>query len=186
MKLEAGNIYSFHYSNYKEDPNPMVLVLYCDEEICHALNFHYLGKTYTQELINMITLIALKFINTKSMYAHYHNWMKKNIPGVIRHSYRTYKPKYIKRPKKLTAGYWGINTFLNEYNNATKHKKLTAVQTKLSKVINKKKAEKIIKEQSKIDIEEMIKQIDKFVERAEQVYQSGKKEDLSRYTFLNK
>lgn len=186
MKLEAGNIYSFHYSNYKDDPNPLVLVLYCDDEICHALNFHYLGKTYTQELINMICLIALKFLNMKSMYAHYHNWMKRNIPGVIRHSYRTYKPKHIKSVKRLTVGYWGINTFLQEYNQATKHKKLTAVQEKLSKTINKKKSDAIVKQKTKIDFGEMCKQIDRFVDRAEEVYQSGKKEDLSKYTFLNK
>jgi len=187
-KLEAGNIYSFHYSRFQTDPYPLVLVLYCDDDICHALNFHYLGKSYTQELINMITQIAIKSIKLDSMYSHYHNWMKKKVPGVIRHSYRTYKPSFIKSPQKLTSGYWGIDTFLKEYHDKYNHNKLTKIQTKLSEKINKKQAQafKKRKEEGVFNIQKMIEEIDLFVANADKIIQEGRKEDLSKFTFLNK
>jgi hypothetical protein len=187
-KLETGNIYSFHYSRFQVDPYPLVLVLYCDSDICHALNFHYLGKTYTQELINMITQIAMKSIKVDSMYAHYHDWMKKKIPGIVRHSYRTYKPSFIKYPKKLTNGYWGIDTFLKEYQKTQQHPKLTKIQNKLLEKVSKQQTKDFnkIKQEGVFNIEKMINQINQFVENSDKILQEGRKDDLSKYTFLNK
>lgn len=145
--LNAGNIYSFYYKRYKHDPSPLALVLYCDATICHALNFHYLfTKNLNDDLIHMIAALATHNIRLYSMYSHYHNWMKKHIPGVIENAYRTYKPKHITEVKQITRGYWGITTFLNQVRAKNKHLALSSVQKRLSQKINAAKALKFKRE----------------------------------------
>jgi hypothetical protein len=181
-KLNTGNIYSFHYRRYKQDPNPLVLVLYCDNDICHSLNFHYLPKKLNNKLIHMIARLALKQLKTRSTYALYHNWMKKYIPDIIKRAYRTYKPNQMTSIKRITYGYWGITSFLKYIDKQEEHKKLSTVQERLSKKINKQKTKKITK-QKKINVEKLDDYIKNYVNAIDIIIQSGRTEDLSKYTF---
>lgn len=189
MKLETGNIYSFHYRRYKNDPNPLVLILYQDKDICHALNFHYLSKNLSEELITMIAKMATQKIKNKPMYELYHNWMKRNIPGVIQNAYRTYKPQHITSVKRLTRGYWGINSFINYMNEKEKHLTLTKVQERLKDKINKfKKAtyNKPKKEKRKINLDKLQDYIIQYVNQVDDLIKQTKSKDESIYTKLYK
>ena len=163
------------------DPNPLVLVLYCDDKICHCLNFHYLPGQLSDQLINMIAQISIKKLKPKSMYSHYHGWMKNHIPSVIRKAYRTYKPNQITGEKKITSGFWGIKTFLNEIQNKNTHKKLSTIQKRLSEKVNKKKVVKLGKAKP-IDVETLEKNIDNYLSQIDAIVKKGRKEDMSKYT----
>jgi len=177
-KLSAGNIYNFHYRRYKHDPYPMVLVLYCDDKLCHALNFHYLIENESDELIHMIAALATRSMKSRSMYTHYHNWMKRNIPGVIKNAYRTYKPNHITENKQITRGYWGVQTFVAELRKKTKPQQLTAVQKKLAEKLNKRKVEEIqgAQQAQEFDIKVMEPIINKFVKDVDALYSGARQE----------
>jgi len=184
MILKIGNIYSFHYRRYKVDPNPLVLVLYCDKDICHALNFHYLSKELNEQLIHMIATLAVKNNKDIDTYNLYHNWMKRHIPAVIRNAYRTYKPNQITSVKKVTNGYWGIKTFLKEKEEKEKHLKTTQVQERISKKINKKKAETLANK--KLNLNKLQDYIINYVNYVDKLIKENRKEDKSIYTKLKK
>lgn len=185
MKLQTGNIYSFNYREYKHDPHPLVLVLYCDDKICHALNFHYLNVEYTDQLINMISMIALRYMNTHSMYSHYHNWMKKKIPGVIRHAYRTYKPQYISHTVQITNGHWGLQSFMSVVKQL-KAKQLTTLQKRLTSKINQEKSTSIQNEKKDFDINLLSQNINNYVSQIDAILSKSRKEDQSKYTRLRR
>lgn len=183
-KLKVGNIYSFHYYRYQVDPNPLVLVLYWDKEICHALNFHYLKDKLTAELIQMIAMFAIKKSKNISMYQHYHNWMKKYIPSVIKHAYRTYKPEYITSIKQVTEGAWGIDTFIKHINQKEKYIVKTKIQERLSKKINQEKVN--VFKNKKINLNKLENYIINYIDEAEKIIQKSRKENQSLYTRLHK
>ena len=60
MKLNKGWIYSIYYSNWREDPNPLVLVLFSGKDKTHCLNLTYLSPALTERVINMLGLLATK------------------------------------------------------------------------------------------------------------------------------
>jgi hypothetical protein len=183
MKLETGNIYSFHYRRYKNDPNPLALILYQDNNICHALNFHYLSKNLNEELILMIAKMATKMIKTESMYNLYHNWMKRNIPGVIEKAYRTYKPQHITSVKRMTRGYWGIQSFINFMKEREAHLDLTTVQKRLAEKIKKfKETERKKPEKKKVNLNKLQNYIIKYVEQADELVKEHREKDKSAYT----
>lgn len=187
-QLKTGLIYSFHYRRFKNDPNPLVLVLYCDRRICHAINFHYLKGNYNIQLIHMIASIASKTLKMKSMYAHYHSWMKRKIPGVIARAYRTYKPQHITGVKKITKGFWGVESFLKSLKKP-KHLKLTEVQKRLIEKINKKKAERIKKQEfkkTKITPKQLEENIKNYVRKMDKILESLRKKDKSKYTYTHR
>ena len=175
MKLESGTIYSVHYRRYKVDPKPLILVLYSNKHICHAINLHYLHGKYSKQLIHMIAAIATKVIKFSSIYNHYHGWMKRYIPGVIKRAYRTYKPQHMTSIKPITKGYWGITTFLQE----GQPKKMTTVQKRLSEKINIEKSKKIQTKQK--SIQQLEKDITAYVDKIEAIL-STRKEDQTKYT----
>lgn len=181
--LETGNIYSFHYRRFTVDPNPLVLVLYCDDDICHAINLHYLPKPLSEELIDMIAKIAIKNVKLYSMYHHYHNWMKKNIPHVIKHAYRTYKPNQMTSIHQVTKGRWGIKSFIDYQKEKEKHLTLSKVQERLSTKINKEKKKKVPK---KINLNKLEEHIMNYVNEADDLIQKAKTKDESLYTKLYK
>lgn len=183
-KLETGNIYSFHYRRYKTDPNPLVLILYHDKDICHALNFHYLKANLTIQLIKMIADFAIKNSKKISMYQHYHNWMKRYIPGVIKNAYRTYKPNHITSVKQVTKGNWGIESFVNYIADKEKHLTKTKVQERLSKKLRTEKTKEI--EGKKININKLENYIINYVDTAEDLIRKSREKDQSIYTRVHK
>jgi hypothetical protein len=48
MLLKRGRVYDFRYGRYKEDFNPMVLVIYSDSKDTMGINLHYLTKVETK------------------------------------------------------------------------------------------------------------------------------------------
>ena len=115
------------------------------------------------------------------MYSHYHGWMKNHIPSVIQKAYRTYRPNQITGEKKITSGFWGIKTFLNEIQDKNTHKKLSTIQQRLSEKVNKKKAVKLGKSKP-IDVETLEKNIDNYLSQIDAIVKKGRKEDMSKYT----
>lgn len=183
-QLKEGLIYSFKYNNYKKDPNPLVLVLYSDQRICHALNFHYLHGDLNMQLIQMISRVASKKLRIKSMYAHYHHWMKKNIPGVIRVAYRTYKPNFMSGVQQITSGFWGTNSFMQSMIGRRKLK-LTETQKRIAEKIDKKKLKEgeLYKEKVTRKLSYNPQNIENYVSLMNKIVQEGKKTDKTKFTY---
>ena len=58
-RLNKGWIYKFDYKGpYSNDPSPLILVLWCGDEYCHAITLNPLGPRLTHNLIEMIAMIA--------------------------------------------------------------------------------------------------------------------------------
>ena len=112
MKLKPGNIYKIKYNKYERDPYPLILVLYEDKHLVHAINLNYLTPALTNKVIEMVAQIAQKQLKFTNMYNHYHGWMKKKLPLVIRNGYRTYALKSIGRTTVIANGYWGAKNLL--------------------------------------------------------------------------
>lgn len=186
MRLKKGLIYHFAYSKYQKDPYPLVLVLYADNEYVHGINIHYLGATLTDKLIKMIALVAQKQLNGSNTRSLYHNWMKKNLPGVLRKAYRVYKTRYVKSPVAITKGYWGVESFLQKFKPkklGEKHVADTTEQIKKIVKTHEKKGEEALRHPKKaITRRELFKNIDKYIGQMEQIVKEGRKDDLSKYT----
>ena len=117
-RLQKGWIYRFEYDGpYSTDPTPMVLVLWCGKEWCHSITLNPLSPNLTDILIEMIAQIATKKLASKDAYALYHNYIKKQLPSIVKLAYRTYKTKRIKNEKPVSKGYFHIKHFLKNVSN---------------------------------------------------------------------
>ena len=141
MKLKAGNIYKIKYTRYERDPYPLILVLYVDDDFVHAINLNYLTTALTDKVIEMVAQIAQKQLKFTNMYQHYHGWMKKKLPLVVRNGYRTYKPKSIANITSVANGYWGTKNLLTSILPKEKGKKIIKKNIKKQVVKQNKKRE---------------------------------------------
>ncbi len=121
--IYTGTIVKMTYSNYKHDPEPLILVLYSGVKYTHALNLNYLtpqDKAYLLRLIYQLKN-ANQPVNPRVVYqilkrdAYY---------SIVRKSYRTYFSNMIVQPRTVSNGWtsfrlrtFSINDpFVNELN----------------------------------------------------------------------
>jgi len=89
MKLMAfGAIYATTYSNWKHDPRPLIFIQWCDQNITHGINVHYLNRADKQWLAQAIYLIkrGKQNIDPKTFY----HFLKQQRPNIITTAYRIY------------------------------------------------------------------------------------------------
>lgn len=117
MHLKTGSIVWFRYHKYREDKTPIALILFDHDRNnnVHAINLNYLPNDLTQQVINMIALIASKELDAKDMKQLYHYYMKKRLHPIIRRAYRTYKKTEITHPKLVSTGFNEMLTFLHKF-----------------------------------------------------------------------
>ncbi len=137
MKLKRGLIYYFEYGRWHEDPYPLALVLYAGDTLVHCLNLHYLDGQLNDDLIAMITKIALGKLDARDQYKFYHSYMKRRMPGVIKNAYRTYKPGYIRNVVVVSNGFEITQAFLEKLRKFAKVKHLTKkkIETQIKKEV---------------------------------------------------
>lgn len=133
MSLERGYIYNIAYTNYKEDPAPLVLVLYSGEKYTHALNLRYLSPSLTEEIIQFTSKIATGRLSARDARRLYHGYIKRRLPGVVRIAYRTYFTKKIKRPRVVSRGFFEVKNFLGTLKKTYTKDEYNKVRGKIRK-----------------------------------------------------
>ena len=121
--IYTGTIVRMAYSNYKHDPNPLILVLYSGIKYTHALNLNYLtpqDKAYLLKLIYMLKN-SPQPVNPRNVYAV----LKRDVYySIVRKAYRTYFSNMILHPMTMSNGWTSFNLrtyasndpFVNELN----------------------------------------------------------------------
>lgn len=120
MQLKRGYIAYFKYSRYHKDPYPLALVLYADDKILHCLNIHYLSKDLTDELVEMISHVALKKLDARDAYRFYHNFLKPKLPHMIQKCYRVYKTPHIQNAVIVSYGFETSRRFIETLKSSNK------------------------------------------------------------------
>lgn len=100
--FKKGCIYRTRYRRYKHDKTPLILVLYADKTIVHALNINYLNTEYIDEYIQFLGKYFKIITGRYSAYSFYHKYMKRGVHNVIKKAYRTYKPDAFSSKSKIT------------------------------------------------------------------------------------
>ena len=125
MKLEKGAIYRFKYVNYTTDKFPLAIILHSDSQYTHALNLNYLPKQLKEQTIEMIALLATKKLkyfskdNDLKSYELYHNYIKRQLPKVIRFAYRKYFTHLIRESSKVSSGVFNNKAFIVNLKKAS-------------------------------------------------------------------
>ena len=207
MKLKAGNIYLFKYFRYKQDKQPLVLVLYhgmntlkdkatlhgkpqeIHHEIIHGININYLKDDLTEELIDMMVKIAMKELNAKDMYRFYHTYIKRNLLPIISKAYRIYLVNSIGNPVPVSRGYNETRNFL--LNMITSKKETYRVTgNKIRKEINlaKKNPNEIYKlsekKEGKPSVKEILMSVDDYIGRLNEI--RSEKFDKTKFTGIRR
>lgn len=183
--LRKGHIVYFNYKNYHRDPSPLALILYADDKIVHCINLHYLSSSLSDELIEMIALIAGRWLDGNDTYKLYHRHMKQYLPGVLQAAYRTYKPKHIHNHVYVSKGFNAVRYILTFLKDRAKPQKINIIKTQIQKEINVAKTETPEELREKYGAATY----DDILERVEDYYQKIKsvikpKLDPSKYTGL--
>lgn len=181
--LRKGHIVYFNYKNYHKDPNPLALILYADHRYVHCINLHYLSSNLSDELIEMIALIAGKWLDGSNTYHLYHKHMKQYLPAVLRAAYRTYKPQHIHNHVYVSKGFNAVKSILEFLKDRAKPQKVNAIKAQIQKEIS------IVKTDTPEELREKYgaATYDDILERVEDYYQKIKsvvkpKFDPSQYT----
>lgn len=141
-ELKTGSIYLVKYREYKQDPNPLILVLYPGtmanfntakpEELMHAINLNYLQAGMAKDVYRLVAMVATKQLSASKMYKLYHEYIKYNLSSAIRNAYRTYHPNKIIHPKLVSSGFKESLTLVNKLS--------ISIQRKEEKIIDLVKA----------------------------------------------
>jgi methyl coenzyme M reductase subunit C-like uncharacterized protein (methanogenesis marker protein 7) len=183
--LKRGFICYFRYNRYHRDPYPMALILYADDKILHCLNIHYLSKDLTQELVEIITDVALKKLDAKNAYRFYHNTLKIKLPHVIQRCYRVYKTQHIQHVVVVSNGFETSKKFIETLRQINIPKTLEEqvkhrIQKQIDRVKNTKKSPKeLMSAMSSLQIAD---DIDEYFSKIKSITKS--KVDLKKYTRL--
>jgi hypothetical protein len=93
IPFAPGRIYRAAYTNYKNDPRPLIFILSSDAFYTHAINIHYLGglqNTMLRAIKNMRD--TNKPLTGLIMY----QFLKQRTPAIPQLAYRMYFTKYLK------------------------------------------------------------------------------------------
>jgi len=131
--LRKGHIVYFNYKRYHQDPNPLALVLYADDKLVHCINLHYLTPALTDEIIEMVALVAARWLDGSDTHRLYHKHMKQNLPNVLKAAYRTYKPQFIQNHVYVSKGFQAVRAILTSLKE--KSKKINVIKTQIKKEI---------------------------------------------------
>lgn len=114
--IYTGTVVKMTYTNYKHDPNPLILVLYSGVRYVHALNLNYLtpqDKAYLLRLIYQIKNGA-QTINPRIIY----QILKRDVYyTIVRKSYRKYFSNMIINPYTVSNGWTSFNLRLANFND---------------------------------------------------------------------
>lgn len=186
-KLYKGGVFHFYYQNWKEDPYPVVLILYVGE-LVHAINLSYLPAQLSDLVVNMLASISLGKLQGQNTYWLYHSYIKKNMPRVVRMAYRTYKKEKIKNPILVTQGFDATKMFLtNKRIKATKNNEQVVKQV-LKKAIRhtkKTKDENVEwkKKRTSQRIEDIEKNVDTYMKKVNEILKNREEYlNLKNYT----
>lgn len=135
MKLQKGWIYHFKYDRYRKDPTPLALILYADNKIAHAINISYLNPILTNDLIDMLIMIAnnrvdgiidtnntnkknkYKIIKNgldgEDTYKLYHGYIKNKLGAIVKKAYRIYFVRSIRELRPISKGFDTTTSYLN-------------------------------------------------------------------------
>ena len=107
MKLKTGTVVLFRYNKYREDKNPLALILHDSDKHgnVHALNLNYLPQRLTTQVVNLIMKIIEREIRTDDMRRFYHDYLRGQLNPVVSRSYRTYKKSEIKSARVVSHGF---------------------------------------------------------------------------------
>lgn len=97
-KFKPGFIYSCTYSNYHNDPNPMLFVLAANEFDVWGLNIYYLKKNQIHKLQSLIQAIRNSVQGEKNFHnpkEFYHRFLKHQYKDLIDISFRRYKNRWL-------------------------------------------------------------------------------------------
>ena len=121
--LIFGTIYSMRYSNWKRDPNPLILVMYSGpRSFVHTsghytdgINLHYLQMGDKMWLARMIYLMKK---GNQIMKPHlFYRFVKLNRPNIIRTAFRRYHTSMIGAPKLVSAGWTHLTKLQYPFND---------------------------------------------------------------------
>lgn len=193
-KLERGKIYRIRYSNYRQDPFPLILVLYTDKTKCHALNINYLSQRLTNQLINVISDVATKKVNGSNAYSFYHRHLKKVIPTVIKYCYRTYFNEKIVNPRLVSEGFGQTRNFLQAIKSRFNEPDYKEVKTSIKKAIQQandpelekkrvKRMFRMFRENEKLSPKQLEERVNLYLEHINDIKIKNPKIDWSEFTF---
>lgn len=121
--FKIGHIYLTRYRAYKQDPTPLILVLYPGRyadfktakpmDLLHGINLNYLKAGMIEDVYKMIGMIASKQLSGFNSYKLYHDYMKYNLNAAIRNAYRTYVPNKLTNAKLVSKGFRESLSFLD-------------------------------------------------------------------------
>ena len=121
--LIFGTIYSMNYSNFKRDPNPLILVLYSGpRNFVHVsghytdgINLHYLSLNDRMWLARIIYMIKK---GNQVMNPHlFYRFLKLNRPSIVRTAYRRYHTSMIHNPRMVSAGWTHLTRLVYPFND---------------------------------------------------------------------
>lgn len=100
IPFAPGRVYKCVYTNYKQDPRPLLFILYSDAFYTHGININYLGglqRTMMQMILNMRR--SNKPLTGSIMY----EFLKMRSPAIPQIAYRMYFTRYL-RGKLVSDG----------------------------------------------------------------------------------
>jgi len=86
--LTFGAIYYGNYSNYKNDPTPLIWIQYSGPKHTHAINIHYLN--YGDKAWLASTIYMMKRAGQAMDGRVFYNLMKQRRPSMVKTAYRVY------------------------------------------------------------------------------------------------
>lgn len=122
-RFKVGCIYLTRYRAYKQDPSPLILVLYPgtiadfhtakSATLMHAINLNYLRGGMIDSVMRFVAMVATKQLSARDMKSLYHDHIKRELNPAIRNAYRTYDPAKITSIKLVSKGFGESVAFLD-------------------------------------------------------------------------
>lgn len=156
-----GPRWRFNYSNFKNDPNPDILLLGAynhpttGNNLVGGINLHYLNRAQIEQLAKALPTI----MSADSLYRRYHVG-KRELPQIFNNFYRTYNASYIHGVEKdIMYPRYGLLKTTADW-----------VKKKLGGVLKtKKQREKDAQPQYPSDLTSMNTELDKVVQQLQKV-----------------
>ena len=121
--LIFATIYTMRYMNFKNDPYPLIFVMYSGpRNFIHvsghytdAINLHYLSYADKAWFARIIYLV--KKGGQRMDGRTFYRFLKLNRPSVIRDGYRRYHTSFIVQPKMVSAGWTHLYKLVYPFND---------------------------------------------------------------------
>lgn len=114
--LYFGTIVKMHYSNWKNDPNPLIWVQFSSPKYTHGINLNYLDNNDKKWLARAVYLIKKgnQIMDPRTFY----KFIKLNRYNVARKAYRLYFTSLIQQPKMVSSGITNLSKLVYPFNDA--------------------------------------------------------------------